>query len=98
MARGRYSRRRLAKAGIASEKAKTGNAEITAWAGPAIDWTGRAATWRRTSAVALTAVATTALLSVVGTCAPRAPAVPLNADNKADKSRIRFKRALLHRL
>ena len=98
MAAQRYSRRRLAKTGIAAEKAKTGSADITAWAGPAIACTGRAATWRRTSAVALTAVATTALLSVVGTCAARAPPVPLNADNKADRSRIRFKRALLHRL
>ncbi len=88
---GRYSRRRLAKAGMATDSEKLRPTATTAAAGPASAWTGRAATWRRTSAVALTIFATLAL-SVVGACAARTPAVPLSADRRADRSRIRFKR------
>ncbi|MDB5677017.1 MAG: hypothetical protein JWM94_19 [Sphingomonas bacterium] len=64
------------------------------WAGPAIDWAGRDATRSRALAVAVTALATL-LLNAAGVTGARTPAVPLSADKRAERSRIRFKR-LLH--
>jgi len=59
-------------------------------AGPPITCTGRAATRSRAVAVAVTALATL-LLSAAGVTGARAPVVPLSADKRADRSRIRFK-------
>ncbi len=77
---------------MASGSANARPIAMAAPAGPAIVWAGRDATCRRTSAVALTTFATLAL-SAIGACAVRTPAVPLSADRRADRSRIRFKRS-----
>ena len=49
----------------------------------------------RASTVAVARTTATLLLNAAGVTGARAPAVPLNADNKAERSRIRFKRELL---
>lgn len=85
-----YSRRRFAKTGTVAVSAKVTSATTTLLAGPAIGGAGRDATRSRALAVAVTALATL-LLNAAGVTGARVPAVPLSADRRADRSRIRFK-------
>ena len=89
----RYSRRRLAKAGTIAAIANVGSGGTKLVAGPAIVCTGRAASRERAVAVAVTALVTL-LLSAAGVTGARALPVPLSADKRADRRRIRFKRLL----